>query len=144
MIVNIQNIEKFLLIKNVFRFIKMFYLDLIQHRVKRQLIIDTEKLKSFFQTRYPKLATDSNSNILCVSCDLCQTVCPTQAIEVKKANMVNFPKSLTSGEAPMHFYLDLTKCIKCGECSDVCLVNAIEMTADYSTPKVDLALRESS
>lgn len=143
MIVNILNSERHVWLKNTFRFFKVFYFDLVQRRVRGQLFQDAKKLKSFFQTNYPKLSKDNNSNLLCVSCDLCQTVCPTNAIEIKKANMINFPKSLTSGESPMHFYLDVTQCIKCSECSDVCLVGAIELTGKYNADKVDLVADKS-
>ena len=138
MIINIRGKEKLSWLMNIFRFFRVLYFDVIQLRVKRQLVTDTEKLRSFFQISYPKLSKDNHSNIFCVSCDLCQKICPTDAIDLKKANMINFPKSLKIGESPMHFYLDVSKCIKCGECSDVCLVNAIEMTGNYKMPKVDL------
>lgn len=144
MIINIINSETNRFLKNTKRFLRNLYIEFRQRKVFRILNEDVSKLQTFFQTNYPKLKVDNLSNTFCVSCDLCQNVCPTNAITIEKANMINFPKTLTTGEAPMHFYLDVLKCIKCGECKDVCLVDALEMTGKYNGKKIDLTILDSN
>lgn len=96
------------------------------------------KLNNIFYNKYPQLKLDSQGNQICISCSLCQEVCPTQALEVKKTNLFNFPDGLKFGEAPKHIYLNVDKCIKCTLCVDVCPVDALVRGAKYPVKKVDL------
>lgn len=138
MIVNLKGNERYFLIKRFFKLMRMFIFDFYSLRLRKTLFDDSIKLRKFFQSGYPKLKLDSVGNSLCTSCFLCQDACPTKAIEIKKANMVNFPDSLTTGEAPMSFNLDITSCIQCGLCEQVCYVQALDLNGDYRANKVDL------
>ena len=61
--------------------------------------------------------------------------------EIVKADMMNMPSTLRTGETPLHFYLDTHTCTKCNLCADVCIVNALELKADYNYEKVDLVIK---
>ncbi|MBM3700123.1 MAG: 4Fe-4S dicluster domain-containing protein [Actinobacteria bacterium] len=71
----------------------------------------------------PKFRLDLDSlEIICNGCGDCRKACPENCIEIKK----------TAGEGGREvldeFYLDLSKCIFCGNCVEVCSLDAIEMT----------------
>ncbi|MFT6630311.1 MAG: formate hydrogenlyase subunit 6/NADH:ubiquinone oxidoreductase subunit I [Bacteriovoracaceae bacterium] len=138
MIVNLENREKMPLANKIKRQFQGLYIELISGFVNRRIFADSVKLKTFFQLKYPQLKVDSIGNTSCISCGLCEDICPTKAINIEKANMINFPNSLTTGESPLHFYLNVNDCVKCGLCQDVCYVDALELTENYSLKKVDL------
>jgi NADH-quinone oxidoreductase subunit I len=63
--------------------------------------------------------------IICNGCGLCKIICPQKCIEVKKR---------VGGEGKEildEFYLDLRKCIFCGNCVEFCEMNAINMSYRY-------------
>lgn len=131
--------------KNILKIFRVFSLffkklknDASIHYLASKAFKDSIELKKFFKFNHPVLKVDALGNVACVSCGLCETVCPTDAIKINKANMVNFPVSLTTGESPLHFYLDVSQCIKCGLCADICFVEALDLNAYYKVTKVDL------
>ncbi len=138
-----MNKERFPLLINIIRFLRTAFVDILEKRTILVLSRDCKNIKQLFELKYPQFVLDEKNNTKCVSCNLCVDVCPTHAIEIKKANMVNFPESLTTGEAPLHIYLDVKSCVKCGECMDVCLVDALSLNANYVAEKVDLVSLDS-
>ncbi len=103
-----------------------------------KLLSDASQLKQYFQYHYPRLKIDLEGDSSCVSCMYCENICPQDALKVTAPKMVSFPESLTVGEAPAEFKLDVEACIKCGLCSEVCYIQALEMTGKYETKEVDL------
>ncbi|MBD63905.1 MAG: hypothetical protein CME62_01760 [Halobacteriovoraceae bacterium] len=100
---------------------------------------DRKNLKQYFLFKYPGFKFDHVGNSLCISCGLCIEVCPVDAIEIKKPNLVNFPSSLKTGEAPKNFFLDTSFCTKCNLCAIACPVEALELNQEYGQlKKVDL------
>ena len=142
MIVNLKEQKRFPFLMKTIEFFTQFAYDISKYRMMKKLFKDSEELQNLFRQKYPELKKDIEGNTLCVSCHLCTDVCPTNAIEVKKANMMNFPESIFEGEAPLHFYLDIESCTKCNQCAVVCAVDAIELNADYKSKKVDLAIAQ--
>ena len=81
----------------------------------------------------------------CISCGLCDKICPNRAIEMveaAKADKDNYPKTYPK--------IDLGKCCFCGLCEDVCPKDAINLTKNvflstfdpsntikYPTPKIE-------
>ena len=138
MIVNISTRKPFRWIKLFIVLFTNFYHDVFYRRFINRLFHDSNQLNKYFRHKYPNLKQDHQGNTLCVTCHLCQDICPSKSIELKEAKLMNFPSSLKSGEAPLHFYLNVDTCTKCHLCADVCTVNALELSADYRDQKVDL------
>lgn len=63
--------------------------------------------------------------IICNGCGLCKITCPQKCIEVKKRVGEEGKEILDE------FYLDLRKCIFCGNCVEFCEMNAINMSYRY-------------
>lgn len=143
MIVNLENKEKYPFLNRVKRNITGIYIEFGHYFSRKKIYLDSIRLKKFFKNNYPSLKQDNNGNLKCVSCLLCEEACPTDAISIKKANLVNFPDSIKTGESPLHFYLDVNKCIKCGMCESVCYVDALDLTKTYKVNKVDLVAKEA-
>lgn len=144
MIVNIKFFKKSPKIIQFLKLLSGVFHDFFFTEQRRKSYQDSLKLKSFFKLGYPSLVKDHFENFLCVSCNLCQDICPTGAIQIEKAQLVNFPNSLMTGETPKHFYLDTVKCTQCGQCSDVCVLNAIDNKSKYESDKVDLVIESQS
>ena len=66
------------------------------------------------------------SETLCISCDLCALACPEHLIVVTSArNPTTRRKELTT------FTYDLSRCMFCGLCEDVCPTDALELSQDF-------------
>ena len=144
MIVNLPKKPILKVLNMVSLFVKKIRNDIGIHFQATKAFNDSIELKKFFKINHPILKVDALGNVACVSCGLCESVCPTDAIKIDKANMVNFPVSLTTGESPLHFYLDVSQCIKCGLCADICYVEALDLNAYYKVTKVDLVAEVSN
>ena len=80
----------------------------------------------------PTLVKDPKGREKCVSCQLCEFVCPPKAIRIT-------PGSVEPGEgldqvekAPQAFDIDMLRCIYCGLCEEVCPEEAIFLQSQYS------------
>mgnify|MGYP000624763886 CR=1 FL=1 len=82
----------------------------------------------------PTLVKDPNGREKCVSCQLCEFVCPPKAIRIT-------PGSVPEGEedrehvekAPQEFEINMLRCIYCGYCQEVCPEEAIYLQDEYSS-----------
>jgi NADH-quinone oxidoreductase subunit I len=80
----------------------------------------------------PTLVKDPGGREKCVSCQLCEFVCPPKAIRI-------VPGSVPAGsgrehveKAPAEFDIDMLRCIYCGLCQEVCPEEAIFLQNQYS------------
>jgi len=80
----------------------------------------------------PTLVKDPNLREKCVSCQLCEFVCPPKAIRIT-------PHSIPEGSGrehvekePLAFDIDMLRCIYCGLCEEVCPEEAIVLQNQYS------------
>jgi NADH-quinone oxidoreductase subunit I len=69
----------------------------------------------------------------CVSCQLCEFICPPRAILIVPGEIREAAADETAGpdnveKAPKEFYIDMLRCIYCGYCEEVCPEEAIFMT----------------
>ena len=69
----------------------------------------------------PALVRDESGRIKCVACQLCEFVCPPEAIKIVAAE---FPGSNVE-KYPARFDLNMLRCIYCGMCEEACPEEAI-------------------
>lgn len=69
----------------------------------------------------PALVTDEAGRIKCVACQLCEFVCPPEAIKIVPGE---YPDSNVE-KYPARFDLNMLRCIYCGLCEEACPEEAI-------------------
>lgn len=109
--------------------IKTSFLNLQKVRKKKAkaMLEDTESLL----VKYPALTESEDSSLRCISCNLCQVVCPTNCITIQESKSFNMQKSLQMGPVPETFKVKLKDCIQCEKCEDVCPADAIKLLGEY-------------
>jgi NADH-quinone oxidoreductase subunit I len=81
----------------------------------------------------PYLVKDSKDRTKCVSCQLCEFVCPPKAIKITPPGPeVNEARGNIEKE-PKEFEINMLRCIYCGYCQEVCPEEAIFLQDEYST-----------
>lgn len=74
----------------------------------------------------PVLVKDAEGREKCVSCSLCEYVCPPRAISIVPGE-IGGPVE----KGPQAFDIDMLRCIFCGYCEEVCPEEAIFMSEEY-------------
>jgi len=81
----------------------------------------------------PYLVKDQHGNTKCVSCQLCEFVCPPRAITITPPGPDGPPADRRNAEKmPLDFEINMLRCIFCGLCEEVCPEEAIFLMRDYS------------
>ena len=80
----------------------------------------------------PYLVKDQEGRTKCVSCQLCEFVCPPKAISIKPPGPNGSPEAGNVEKAPTEFDINMLRCIFCGYCQEVCPEEAIFLMKDYS------------
>ena len=81
----------------------------------------------------PYLVKDPAGNTKCVSCQLCEFVCPPKAIKIVPPGPVMSNADRPNAEKmPAEFEINMLRCIFCGFCQEVCPEEAIFLQKDYS------------
>lgn len=73
----------------------------------------------------PTLVKDPNGREKCVSCQLCEFVCPPKAIRIKPGEIPEESEYSHVEKAPQEFEINMLRCIYCGLCQEVCPEEAI-------------------
>jgi NADH-quinone oxidoreductase subunit I len=81
----------------------------------------------------PTLVKDPNGREKCVSCQLCEFVCPPKAIRITPGEIPEGTDAAHVEKAPQDFEIDMLRCIYCGLCQEVCPEEAIWLQNIYST-----------
>ena len=81
----------------------------------------------------PYLVKDQDGDTKCVSCQLCEFVCPPKAIRITPPGDSGQPADRANAEKmPLEFEINMLRCIYCGFCQEVCPEEAIFLQKDYS------------
>ncbi|WP_404422992.1 NuoI/complex I 23 kDa subunit family protein [Nibricoccus sp. IMCC34717] len=80
----------------------------------------------------PTLVRDPNGREKCVSCQLCEFVCPPKAIRIVPGEIPEGDASAHVERRPKEFDIDMLRCIYCGMCQEVCPEEAIWLQNQYS------------
>ena len=75
----------------------------------------------------PTLVKDPHGREKCVSCQLCEFVCPPKAIRITPGEIDPEvePERAHVEKAPKEFEINMLRCIYCGLCQEVCPEEAI-------------------
>lgn len=80
----------------------------------------------------PTLVKDPKGRVKCVSCQLCEFVCPPKAIRIWPGEIPQDAPTAHVEKAPQDFEIDMLRCIYCGLCEEVCPEEAIFLQNVYS------------
>ena len=82
----------------------------------------------------PTLVKDPNGREKCVSCQLCEFVCPPKAIRITPGEIdaEAEPERAHVEKAPQEFDINMLRCIYCGLCQEVCPEEAIFLQDVFS------------
>jgi NADH-quinone oxidoreductase subunit I len=80
----------------------------------------------------PTLVRDPNGREKCVSCQLCEFVCPPKAIRITPGEIPADAPTAHVEKAPREFEINMLRCIYCGLCEEVCPEEAIVLQNVYS------------
>ena len=85
----------------------------------------------------PTLVRDEEGREKCVSCQLCEFICPPRAIRIVPGEIPEQSPHAKVEKAPQAFDIDMTRCIYCGFCEEVCPEEAIFLLKDYALTGLD-------
>ena len=80
----------------------------------------------------PYLVKDQDDRTKCVSCQLCEFVCPPKAIRITPGELPEGSDREHVEKGPQAFDIDMLRCIYCGLCEEVCPEEAIFLQNQYS------------
>ncbi|MDX2186212.1 MAG: NADH-quinone oxidoreductase subunit I [Opitutaceae bacterium] len=80
----------------------------------------------------PTLVRDPHGREKCVSCQLCEFVCPPKAIRITPGEIPEGDPNAHVERRPKEFEIDMLRCIYCGMCQEVCPEEAIWLQNQYS------------
>lgn len=103
--------------------------------VKEKVTVEYPKEKLSVWPRYrgihALLSDPDTGRLNCCGCQLCATICPSQCIYIETSEHDDDRKHID------RFDIDLSRCIFCGFCEEVCPCAAIVMTPFYEAATYD-------
>ena len=68
---------------------------------------------------------------------MCEFICPPRAIRITPGDIPATSVHANVEKAPKEFVIDMTRCIYCGMCEEVCPEEAIYLRKDYAITGLD-------
>jgi NADH-quinone oxidoreductase subunit I len=106
-----------------------------KHLVRPKETMEYPEQRPAIPPRYrgvPTLVKDPHGREKCVSCQLCEFVCPPKAIRITPGEIPPDAPASHVERAPQAFDIDMLRCIYCGMCEEVCPEEAIVLQNQYS------------
>ena len=107
----------------------------LRHFFKKKVTMQYPEQKWVVPEGYrgaPYLVRDQDGRTKCVSCQLCEFVCPPKAIRITPPGQDINPATGNVEKLPKEFEINMLRCIFCGYCQEVCPEEAIFLMKDYS------------
>ena len=107
----------------------------LRHFFKKKITMQYPEEKWVVPPGYrgaPYLVRDQAERVKCVSCQLCEFVCPPKAIRITPPGPEGAAAAGNVEKAPKEFEINMLRCIFCGFCQEVCPEEAIFLMKDYS------------
>ena len=107
----------------------------LRHFFKKKVTMQYPEQKWVVPEGYrgaPYLMRDQEGRTKCVSCQLCEFVCPPKAIRIVPPGPEVNPATGNVEKLPKEFQINMLRCIFCGYCQEVCPEEAIFLMKDYS------------
>ena len=107
----------------------------LRHFFKKKVTMQYPEQKWVVPDGYrgaPYLVRDQEGRTKCVSCQLCEFVCPPKAIRITPPGPEINPATSNVEKLPKEFEINMLRCIFCGFCQEVCPEEAIFLMKDYS------------
>ncbi|MEG0024189.1 MAG: NADH-quinone oxidoreductase subunit I [Akkermansia sp.] len=79
----------------------------------------------------PSLVRGEDGRERCVSCQMCEFICPARAITIVPGEIDPDSPCQKQEKAPKKFEIDMLRCIYCGMCEEACPEQAIFLSQDY-------------
>jgi len=90
--------------------------------------------------QFPFLVYDGDDwqkGLRCVSCQICEKECPPKCIYIVKSKDKKPDYKNQQQFYPATFDIDLSVCMSCGICAEVCPFESIKMDTDYAWSRAD-------
>jgi NADH-quinone oxidoreductase subunit I len=107
----------------------------LKHLFSRKVTLEYPEQRPEIPPGYrgvPTLVKDPNGREKCVSCQLCEFVCPPKAIRITPGAIPADAPTAHVEKAPREFEINMLRCIYCGLCEEVCPEEAIFLQNVYS------------